>query len=735
MMDSKTCRFDGCGLMYKNLYELIHHIEEDHMPEIEKKKLQELEDLKQPKPLDQSSNGAEGNEGDSSASNTANQPQERITTISKGHKVFPISPKKVTMNFCQYRKRPSVNESLSNELTSPLHSQQIHANQLVSSSAHPFGSFQAPNAKRPARRISELGSDSGLQKDLKPSIPAGSIVPMEERRYRCDVEGCKKAYKNTQGLSSRFKKFWLSTFGGSSPRLSPSEEGILSRQLPSTNLVSPLTTGLSSQAQPVAVVESDGRADETGQEVVLDNAAYAANNMSNIQQRQIVQQTMSSSFATLGAQRIQQQQQQQQRSYTTSKYPCQHCPKTYKTIMNLNKHMQESHPKQVANTFPKQLLTSPSATSRTSSLVHPNGPSPTPMSPSAGQSQQQILVSSGGHPQSPAHGSNLIAGVVPASPQNMAHVQSSSYVHGAHQQQQQPNQQQQYYVTTNSGQVLHQQNHPSRGYSYQQEHQYTSSSNSSGQQQQVQPPPYSSTTSSPVQGTTIYVSQQQQQSPIHLQQYTVSGAPSQQQVYNSSSNQSTTMIDANRIIVGRAGAQPPSVFTQQSRAGQSGQPGVIHHRVHHSHPYTTTQPGGRQPQQQYQQRLLASSGTSQQQASSNATTIRVSSLNPYHHAQAGGPGQPQYVQVQQQSGNSSGIPVSQQQQIGSTVQAVAVSQPSYVSQQMASNHIPSSFVVRTSNHSYVKQSQQQPFASNNSNKPLKDITLLRLPQILNSKAN
>ncbi|KAI1728018.1 hypothetical protein DdX_00168 [Ditylenchus destructor] len=723
------CRFDNCGLLFKNIYELIYHVEEEHLPDIEKKKLKEIEDFKKPK---SSENGGAETEQDGNTANQNSQdrsaaPYNQLIPLSllcklepfpSGHKVYPITPKKVTMNFCHYRKRaapllaePSAVNTA--EFVSPLLPSQQHASNaatLSSPQAQPqfttTGVFQPPSLKRPSKRlpVAEKVIENYV-KDLKPQpLPvSANVLPIsisnsEERKYRCEVEGCKKAYKNSQGLRAHIRN--AHNLSASSPRLSPSEEGILSRQLPSSALATSITpAGLNAPNPPnQAIVASSG---PTGTAITADTGADSAlkadrsdraespasgymvtSNIPPIQRQTQIAQMSPQRIATQRAQ------------YTPNKFVCQHCPKTYKTIMNLNKHIQESHPKQTSNLTvgqlmrshsprnvplgshsmtPKQLVSSPVAMNRSNAttMVLHGGPSPQSVSPAPMQSShgsQQIIVSGGSNlqPQRSYMTGSQSGGtvtLVPASPQHQQQSSQQGYGQGA---------QAQYYVTQQTQQQ--QQRSQAHQQQPQQEHQYTQApfvSPSSHQQSQ------------PQQQTTIYVSQQ---SPVQLQQYTASHSqqsqPQQQVVYSSPATPQPEQgqshgiaLEGNRGAVGRTGQ---TVSGQVQHGQQTG---------YHQHTYRQMgqQQSGPQQQVSNQQRVF------QQQSyvgSSNVPNVQYqASRQP-----------PPYQSHQRVIGSSGG---NSQPHV---IQAIAVSQAPY-GQQMGSP-ASSSYIVRSSNQSQVYTPQR-----------------------------
>ncbi|KAI1727201.1 hypothetical protein Ddc_04493 [Ditylenchus destructor] len=695
------CRFDNCGLLFKNIYELIYHVEEEHLPDIEKKKLKEVEDFKKPKSSENGGAEAEhdGNTANQNGQDRSTAPYNQLIPLSllcklepfpKGHNVHPTTPKKVTMNFCHYRKRaapllaePSVANTA--EFVSPLPPSQQHSSHAATLSSPAqaqlqftsTGVFQPPSLKRPSKRmpVAEKVIENYV-KDLKPQpLPVSanalpiSISNSEERKYRCEVDGCKKAYKNSQGLRAHIRN--AHNLSASSPRLSPSEEGILSRQLPSSALATSITpAGLNAPNPPnQAIVASTG---PTGTAITADTGSDSASKTDSRSDR--AESPASGYVVTSNIPPIQRQTQIAQMSpqriatqrtqYTPNKFVCQHCPKTYKTIMNLNKHIQESHPKQTSNltvgqlmrshsprnvpagshsVAPKQLVSSPVAMNRsnTTTMVLHGGPSPQSVSPSPMHGSQQIIVSGGSNlqPQRSYMTGSQSGGtvtLVPASPQHQQPSSQQGYGQGA---------QAQYYVT-----------------------------------QQTQQ-------SQPQQQTTIYVSQQ---SPVQLQQYTASHSqqsqPQQQVVYSSPATPQPEQVqphgialEGNRGAVGRTGQ---TVGGQVQHGQQTG------YQQHTYRQMGQQQQGG---QQQSQQQVSNQQRVFQQQSyggSSNVSNVQYqASRQP-----------PPYQSHQRVIGSTGG---NSQPHV---IQAIAVSQAPY-GQQMGSP-ASSSYIVRSSNQSQVYTPQR-----------------------------
>ncbi|KAF7638318.1 C2H2-type domain-containing protein [Meloidogyne graminicola] len=157
---------EKCGLYYKNLLELIHHIEEEHIPLIENAKTIERRLLRE-----QFINEPEQYEKAKVAS--FNQPLPlslvcKLKPFPKGHKVFPIAPpKQRILKFSHYKPKSIIQQfttNPNNNVKQPKDlSEILEVNDQVS--------FSAQTSRRISEnqhnRLRETSTSSGIQNSIR----------------------------------------------------------------------------------------------------------------------------------------------------------------------------------------------------------------------------------------------------------------------------------------------------------------------------------------------------------------------------------------------------------------------------------------------------------------------------------------------------------------------------------------------------------------------------------------
>lgn len=356
-------RGEKCGLYYKNLFELIHHIEEEHIPLIDNVKIAERKRLREQFVDDQ-------DQYEKAYNASLNQPVPlslvcRLKPFPKGHKVHPIAPpKQRTLKFCHYKPKPIVHQQ------APV----VHNNEIISTND------QIPLSTLSSKRITENQHNRPREEStssgcVTPDLLNGCQSPgqqllsgFEERKYRCGFDGCIKTYKNQQGLRQHMRTSHNSSLEHSmlmsSSKLSASEEGILSRQFPGRQ--SPFLSSSMVFNSPVLSTDSS-----TSQKITM------------IQETPILVTTCSVSMpvnvTSVGNTPIR-----------DCKYQCQQCSSTgnefkvFKTLTSLNKHLREAHGAVTPSRYPP---------GQNQKLIQIYSPQQSPQRPmSVGSSQQVSLI-------------------------------------------------------------------------------------------------------------------------------------------------------------------------------------------------------------------------------------------------------------------------------------------------------------------------------------------------------
>ncbi|VDD92594.1 unnamed protein product [Enterobius vermicularis] len=327
------CQFDNCGLYFASLSDLIQHIEETHLPEIEnmRKKAEEEKSLSaQPSPVD----------GAIKSNTSAVGPALPLSTIYRlfpvlpPHKAQPIKYEPTKISFYHYRKK-----------------------QVALAT---FGSvhYSQPNFIDKYRTSSRSEHDEEVSNDsFRTNEEDGDTrEPNDERRHKCPVEGCNKRYKNLQGA-----RYHARTIHG-------------------LNEDSPL---------PV-----------TAESIMLGN-----DGQSPLSQGQTVS-----------------------KAATVRPYKCSQCSKRYKTVSNLNKHVQDTHQRVIQNYNNHGIVNNLSLSSPVS-VSHPvyaqkyqNGPSQEPVMVGT-QTQVPVTVNPNHNTPSSSPGIHL----APQQPQAVSPSNSGSY--------------------------------------------------------------------------------------------------------------------------------------------------------------------------------------------------------------------------------------------------------------------------------------------------------------------
>nr|CAD2122073.1 unnamed protein product [Meloidogyne enterolobii] len=343
MLNQNCCSFtkidDGqisshgekCGLYFKNLLELIHHIEEDHIPLIENAKIAERKRLRE-----QFVDDPEQYEKAYNAS--LNQPVPlslvcRLKPFPKGHKVHPITtPKQRTLKFCHYKPKQIVQQQLNSVVSNVVQTTASSLTSEILATSDPNSlSTISKRMENQHNRPREASTSSGC---VTPDLLSGCQSPgqqllsgFEERKYRCAFDGCLKTYKNQQGLRQHMRTSHSSSLEHSlqmSSKLSASEEGILSRQFPGRQ--SPFLSSSMVFNSPISTTDSS-----TSQKItVIQEAPFLVTTVSSV--------SLPVNVPSVGNTLLK-----------DCKYQCQQCASTgnefkvFKTLTSLNKHLRETH--------------------------------------------------------------------------------------------------------------------------------------------------------------------------------------------------------------------------------------------------------------------------------------------------------------------------------------------------------------------------------------------------------
>uniref|UniRef100_A0A914CTY3 nicotinamidase n=1 Tax=Acrobeloides nanus TaxID=290746 RepID=A0A914CTY3_9BILA len=539
MLSRNQCPYDDCGLYYANMYDLIYHIEDTHIPEIEKSEVEKLEHESNGSIADSQKEGSENNtptiitqESPMKAPSSAPIPLSllcRLQPYPKSKVVTPIKPLQRVVSFNYYRKRE----------------------------VSPLQTPRAISPKRPAIRAISRPDELGH------IIHSPSEIPEDHRKFRCTYEGCKKGYKNLQGLKNHMRTSHQAQNVG----LSASEEGILSRI--------PLPDPASLAASPIRV----------------------------------------------------------------TKYQCQHCPKSYKTMANLHKHVQETHPRFAPTTNLQTPLI-------TMSPIRPQSPMTQNTSITETLTPQMTIVTKQlphGISQSP---SRLSASHLAPAGTNTQFQQQSTRAASP----MQPTTQQQYQQAIQPQQILQTPQHPppttpSRTYQ------------ASTQQQQQ----YQTTTAQYAPQQAYSQSQQQQTAATYSQvqnypQQTYAVQAPQQSVQYSQTPAASTQQQQQQ-------PQPVQTYVAQQRQ----QPSFVHQRVQqiqHQEPIQQQQqhPAATQQAQPISITQMRQSPQHQRQfvAGTGTTSVRVTTLSPFS--------------AQQQQASSGGTIHQQAPTIAQQLQAAQIQQ-------------------------------------------------------------
>ncbi|VDN04969.1 unnamed protein product [Thelazia callipaeda] len=168
LLNVNVCQFDDCGLRFANLHDLLHHIEDVHIPPIEEKMMKEEHTIKT----------TESEEDSSKDEIEVGYP------LSVVHRFFrklppekPVPIKREIIKLAIGHYRPVARFSRKKPILSA----------VTNGIGHGYSGI-----KRFDQR--EISNDPHKSQEC-----VDHEKGTDERRYKCPVEGCNKRYKNLQG--------------------------------------------------------------------------------------------------------------------------------------------------------------------------------------------------------------------------------------------------------------------------------------------------------------------------------------------------------------------------------------------------------------------------------------------------------------------------------------------------------------------------------------------------------
>uniref|UniRef100_A0A1I7S5D8 C2H2-type domain-containing protein n=1 Tax=Bursaphelenchus xylophilus TaxID=6326 RepID=A0A1I7S5D8_BURXY len=295
-----TCHYENCGSRFQTHFDQIAHFETNHYADAQSKILAELNALQSELDL------CKDDEEKAQVNERFNAFYSQAIQMSLLKKLRPfednyiprreLEKKPLTLNFCNYKKRPP--------------------------SAAPTPSGSQKRQSVPSKRLGEPGSE-----------PAKAEGASDERKYRCTMEGCNRAYKNTNGLRNHIKTTHGVTtlqvnIPTGSPRPASSEIIQGSAPVAAQKFVQPVETPTVKQDDVKAQPQFRGGSRMTpNEEIILSRVQMSTMNDGQAPMEPLPPTPKKSE------------------KKVEKNYACDSCPKTYKTAANLRKHMADQHGK------------------------------------------------------------------------------------------------------------------------------------------------------------------------------------------------------------------------------------------------------------------------------------------------------------------------------------------------------------------------------------------------------
>ncbi|CAD5221083.1 unnamed protein product [Bursaphelenchus okinawaensis] len=289
-----VCQYENCGSRFETHFDQIAHFEINHYADAKNKVMTELNSLQAVLEM------VKDEDERIAANEKMNAFYGQAIQMSLLRKLQPFNDNyiprhevdkiPIKLNFCNYKKRPP------SAVQAPASSQKRQS---------------VPN-----KRLTDFGVEAGTKVENATG---------EERKYKCTMEGCNRAYKNSNGLRSHLK----SVHNVQNPQVRAHS--------PAMKPEPPLPTSTPQKfIQPI-----EPKSEEKVQPQFRGGSRMTPNEENILSRVQILNEPSADSPVPSPAPKKEKK--------TEKNYACDMCTKSYKTASNLRKHMADQHGKTAQN--------------------------------------------------------------------------------------------------------------------------------------------------------------------------------------------------------------------------------------------------------------------------------------------------------------------------------------------------------------------------------------------------